>query len=162
VTHTGHHASNSASKLLLGSFYVLVTLASSPASASTVTSRPAQAFDEDEHSKYCRCGPACRKESCCCGPRKTGSGTRKPLAAPPQSRVDLVGNTCLIQTPCHESGLPSGPTVTSCAKAAALDVRASLAHPDCWERLWQDCQQARPHLRDSRLDRPPEVRLASR
>ena len=133
MKRTGHHASNFAWRLQLGSFYVLATLSCALATASTVTSRPAQAFDEDEHSKYCCCGPACRKESCCCGPRETSSSTPKPLEASTQSRVDFDGNLCLHRAPCHDSGLPTGPSVTSTAKAAALDVPAFLAHPDSWE-----------------------------
>lgn len=139
MKRTGHHASNFAWRLQLGSFYVLATLSCALATASTVTSRPAQAFDEDEHSKYCSCGPACRKESCCCGPRETSSSTPKPLEASTQSRVDFDGNLCLHRAPCHDSGLPTGPSVTSTAKAAALDVPAFLAHPDSWEGLW--CQR---------------------
>ena len=119
VKRTGHHASNFAWRLQLGSFYVLATLSCALATASTVTSRPAQALDEDEHSKYCCCGPACRKESCCCGPRETSSSTPKPLEASTQSRVDFDGNLCLHRAPCHDSGLPTGPSVTSTAKAAA-------------------------------------------
>ena len=162
VKRTGHHASNFAWRLQLGSFYVLATLSCALATASTVTSRPAQALDEDEHSKYCCCGPACRKESCCCGPRETSSSTPKPLEASTQSRVDFDGNLCLHRAPCHDSGLPTGPSVTATAKAAALDVPAFLAHPDSWEGLWQIPMPARPRQRDSRLDRPPEVHLASR
>ncbi len=92
---------------------------------------------EAEHAKYCKCRN-CRKESCCCGPRRPGFSFADPkrssgpasivegqakatpasLAVPPPT-VDLAvplawNGPCMGASPCGDPGLPtsSSPIVT--------------------------------------------------
>jgi len=127
----------------------------SDATASSISTSDRRA--EEDHADYCKCRH-CRKDSCCCGPRKS----RPSPAAPAQdsdSDPELPTTSsgpCMSSVPCGDAGLPTSPSMGPFGKVAAQALCAGC-FPTTADRLTppHSCLIL-PARRAARLDEPPE------
>jgi hypothetical protein len=131
---------------------------------------------EDEHAKHCKC-QNCRKESCCCGPRRSKppvSAVKRQDSPSPVPLAELTNlsdhssrlvrdvppaessGPCMGAAPCGDPGLPTASSPRILGDLAALIMGREF--PPCSSirrlRLADPRRPAEPPC--ARIDDPPE------
>jgi hypothetical protein len=112
-------------------------------------------FDAEKHADYCQCGPKCRRESCCCGPREMRA-SRRADPAPKLPVSDATHRPCLSSAPCSDPGLPTASSVGPTGKVAMLALCEHLRSSFLDSLLPPPSSCHLPSKRASRIEEPPE------
>ncbi|MFO0910505.1 MAG: hypothetical protein U0794_19530 [Isosphaeraceae bacterium] len=145
---------------LLACMVLAGAFGSQPARGAVVTTAEA-----DDHGRSCKCGSHCRKDACCCGPRKA---TTEKTAALPGGSVVSPHSTAATFTTCAclgvplsgDNGLPSTSPFFSLARLATLLAPISPVPPALHGWLRLPTSSCRSLWLAAPIDEPPEPRSA--
>ncbi|WP_337177174.1 hypothetical protein [Paludisphaera sp.] len=152
----------------LRSLRLLPAVAFAIALALTLTAGDASAsLSPDEHAAACHCGVKCRREACCCGPRKKAepppaidpepSPPPSPDFAPEPEPRDGSSGPCLAVDPGGDEVAPPvklAPVGVGDAAGAGLEALSAAGRRD---RLPPPSSDRAEPADGSRLDRPPRA-----